>query len=79
MSFRDVQAMLQCLFYVNDLPGGEAHHDGGMKGRDAPGRCCRTAMLALTAGRDRRASTHCARSRRARSSRRRARRRERPT
>jgi transketolase N-terminal domain/subunit/transketolase C-terminal domain/subunit len=35
MSFRDVQAMLQCLFYVNDLPGGEAHHDGGMKGRDA--------------------------------------------
>ena len=35
MSFRDVRAMLQCLFYVNDLPGGEAHHDGGMKGRDA--------------------------------------------
>ena len=35
MSFRDVVAMLQCLFYVNDLPGGHAHHDGGMKGRDA--------------------------------------------
>jgi transketolase N-terminal domain/subunit/transketolase C-terminal domain/subunit len=35
MSYRDVIAMLQCLFYVNDLPGGEAHHDGGMKGRDA--------------------------------------------
>ena len=35
MSFRDVRAMLQCLFYVNGLPGGEAHHDGGMKGRDA--------------------------------------------
>ena len=35
MSFRDVKAMLQCLFYVNELPGGEAHHDGGMKGRDA--------------------------------------------
>jgi transketolase N-terminal domain/subunit/transketolase C-terminal domain/subunit len=35
MSFRDVRAMLQCLFYVNDLPGGEPHHDGGMKGRDA--------------------------------------------
>src|SRR4029079_11232825 len=34
MSCRDVTAMLQCLFYVNDLPGGEAHHDGGMKGRD---------------------------------------------
>jgi transketolase len=35
MSFRDVTAMLQCLFYVNDLPGGVDHHDGGMKGRDA--------------------------------------------
>ncbi len=35
MSFRDAHAMLQCLFYVNGLPGGEAHHDGGMKGRNA--------------------------------------------
>jgi transketolase C-terminal domain/subunit len=35
MSFRDDQAMLECLFYVNGLPGGEGHHDGGMKGRDA--------------------------------------------
>ncbi|HYT73532.1 MAG TPA: thiamine pyrophosphate-dependent enzyme, partial [Vicinamibacterales bacterium] len=35
MSFRDVRAMLQCLFLVNDLPGGVDHHDGGMKGRDA--------------------------------------------
>lgn len=34
MSFRDVRAMCQCLFYVNNLPGGEGHHDGGMKGRD---------------------------------------------
>ena len=34
MSFRDVHAMLECVFYVNNLPGGEAHHDGGMKGRD---------------------------------------------
>ncbi len=34
MSFRDTEAMLQCLFYVNNLPGGHAHHDGGMKGRD---------------------------------------------
>ena len=34
MSFRDVHAMLECLFYVNGLPGGEGHHDGGMKGRD---------------------------------------------
>lgn len=34
MSYRDPHAMLECLFYVNELPGGEAHHDGGMKGRD---------------------------------------------
>ena len=34
MSYRDPHAMLECLFYVNNLPGGEAHHDGGMKGRD---------------------------------------------
>jgi transketolase N-terminal domain/subunit len=34
MSFRDVHAMLECVFYVNNLAGGEGHHDGGMKGRD---------------------------------------------
>lgn len=34
MSYRDPHAMLECLFYVNELPGGEGHHDGGMKGRD---------------------------------------------
>jgi transketolase C-terminal domain/subunit len=34
MSFRDAHAMAECVFYVNDLPGGEGHHDGGMKGRD---------------------------------------------
>lgn len=34
MSFRDPHAMLECVFYVNGLPGGEGHHDGGMKGRD---------------------------------------------
>jgi len=34
MSYRDPHAMLECLFFVNGLPGGEAHHDGGMKGRD---------------------------------------------
>lgn len=34
MSFRDAEAMTQCVFYVNGLAGGEAHHDGGMKGRD---------------------------------------------
>jgi transketolase N-terminal domain/subunit/transketolase C-terminal domain/subunit len=47
MSFRDVRAMLQCLFYVNDLPGGEAHHDGGMKGRDAQA-VLSNRMLAMT-------------------------------
>jgi len=40
MSFRDAHAMCECLFYVNNLPGGEGHHDGGMKGRDE------TAVLA---------------------------------
>ncbi len=34
MSYRDVEPMLECLFHVNDLPGGEGHHDGHMKGRD---------------------------------------------
>ena len=34
MSYRDPHAMLECLFLVNELPGGEGHHDGGMKGRD---------------------------------------------
>ncbi len=34
MSYRDVECMLECLFYVNDLPGGKGHHDGHMKGRD---------------------------------------------
>jgi transketolase N-terminal domain/subunit len=30
MSYRDPHAMLECLFLVNNLPGGEGHHDGGM-------------------------------------------------
>lgn len=34
MSFRDEGPMVECLFLVNDLPGGEGHHDGHMKGRD---------------------------------------------
>ena len=34
MSYRDLPSMLECLFYVNNLPGGKAHHDGHMKGRD---------------------------------------------
>src|SRR5262249_53653276 len=35
MSFRDARALLQCLFYLNALPGGEAHPEGGMKARAA--------------------------------------------
>ncbi len=34
MSYRDVEPMLECLFLVNDLPGGKGHHDGSMKGRE---------------------------------------------
>ena len=34
MSFRDVDAMIECVFLVNDLPGGKGHHDGHMQGRD---------------------------------------------
>ncbi len=33
MSYRDLECMLECLFYVNELPGGKGHHDGHMKGR----------------------------------------------
>src|SRR5262249_36842546 len=47
MSYRDVVAMLECLFYLNDLPGGVDHHDGGMKGRDAQS-VLSNRMLALT-------------------------------
>jgi transketolase N-terminal domain/subunit/transketolase C-terminal domain/subunit len=47
MSFRDAYAMLQCLFYVNDLPGGEGQHDGGMKGRD-PQAVLSNPLLAMT-------------------------------
>jgi transketolase N-terminal domain/subunit/transketolase C-terminal domain/subunit len=48
MSFRDVHAMLECLFFVNRLPGGEGHHDGGMKGRNAE-QVLANPMLELTA------------------------------
>jgi transketolase N-terminal domain/subunit/transketolase C-terminal domain/subunit len=48
MSFRDPHAMLECLFLVNQLPGGEGHHDGGMKGRDAA-QVLSNPMLAATA------------------------------
>ncbi len=33
MSYRDLIPMFECLFHVNNLPGGEGHHDGHMKGR----------------------------------------------
>ena len=48
MSFRDAHAMTECVFYVNELPGGEAHHDGGMKGRDGEA-VLSNPMLQLTA------------------------------
>ncbi|MEW6751972.1 MAG: thiamine pyrophosphate-dependent enzyme [Candidatus Latescibacterota bacterium] len=35
MSYRDLQAMFETLFLVNDLPGGKGHHDGHLKGRSA--------------------------------------------
>lgn len=47
MSYRDAHAMLECVFYVNNLPGGEGHHDGGMKGRDAQ-KTLSNPMLQLT-------------------------------
>ncbi|MBP8275100.1 MAG: hypothetical protein KAY59_11750, partial [Acidobacteria bacterium] len=47
MSYRDVHPMIECLFYVNGLAGGEAHHDGGMKGRDEA-KVLSHAILQLT-------------------------------
>ena len=34
MSYGDEGPMVECVFLVNDLPGGVGHHDGHMKGRD---------------------------------------------
>jgi transketolase N-terminal domain/subunit/transketolase C-terminal domain/subunit len=48
MSYRDAHAMLECLFLVNNLPGGEGHHDGGMKGRDGA-KVLAGSMLQITA------------------------------
>jgi transketolase len=47
MSYRDVPAMLECVFHVNDLPGGKGHHDGGMNGRDHE-EALASPMLVLT-------------------------------
>ncbi len=48
MSYRDVVSMLECVFLVNKLPGGEGHHDGHMKGRDAA-KVLRNPMFKKTA------------------------------
>ena len=34
MSWRDIIPMIECVFLVNGLAGGEGHHDGHMKGRE---------------------------------------------
>ena len=47
MSYRDLDAMLECLFFVNSLPGGKGHHDGHMKGRD-PAAVLANPMLRLS-------------------------------
>ncbi len=47
MSFRDAEAMLECILLVNNLPGGKGHHDGHMKGRDVPA-ILNGAMLQLS-------------------------------
>jgi transketolase N-terminal domain/subunit len=51
MSFRDVGPMIECLFLVNQLPGGEGHHDGHMKGRDEV-EVLAGPMLQLTAAQE---------------------------
>lgn len=45
MSWRDVHPMLECVFHVNDLPGGEGHHDGHMKGRDLDTVCANPLLV----------------------------------
>ncbi|MFT5124604.1 MAG: transketolase N-terminal domain/subunit/transketolase C-terminal domain/subunit [Verrucomicrobiales bacterium] len=45
MSFRDLIPMLECIFLVNELPGGEGHHDGHMKGRDLDEVCANPMMV----------------------------------
>jgi transketolase N-terminal domain/subunit len=34
LSYRDVHSMLECVFLVNELPGGALRHDGHMKSRN---------------------------------------------
>ncbi|MFP6904848.1 MAG: thiamine pyrophosphate-dependent enzyme [Verrucomicrobiota bacterium] len=46
MSFRDPVPMLECVFLVNELPGGAGHHDGHMKGRDLD-EVCANPMLVI--------------------------------
>jgi transketolase len=47
MSFRDIDAMLECLFAVNNLPGGKTHHDGHLKGRDLASLLANSMMKEL--------------------------------
>jgi hypothetical protein len=47
MSFRDSLGLIECVFYVNNLPGGEGQHDGGMKGRDGAAALA-NPMLAMS-------------------------------
>jgi len=47
MSLRDSLRMIECVFFVNNLPGGEGQHDGGMKGRDGAAALA-DPMLALS-------------------------------
>lgn len=49
MSYRDVPSMLECVFLVNELPGGQGHHDGSMLGRDHEAALA-NPMLQLTDG-----------------------------
>ncbi len=49
MSYRDPVPMLECLFLVNDLPGGAGHHDGHMKGRKV-GEVLDNPMLQMSSG-----------------------------
>ncbi len=44
MSFRDLNPMIECLFFVNNLPGGKYHHDGHMKDRDC-GQALQSPLL----------------------------------
>lgn len=62
MSYRDVVPMLECLFHVNGLPGGEGHHDGHMKGRSLDD-VLRNPLLQMSADQEKALAAVRARSR----------------